>query len=127
MSKHNNKTCILCGKKYTFCNRCEEFDNYPRWMGIYCSDNCRKIFMTVTDYKAGEITREQAIDNLNLCDLSEKDKYHNSIKCIIDDLLKIENENVSDGVEIINAPEEYADDIQVKKNTRTKRAKKQQN
>ena len=26
MVKKNNKKCILCGKTYTYCSRCEEFD-----------------------------------------------------------------------------------------------------
>lgn len=56
MVKKNNKKCILCGKTYTYCSRCEEFDHLPRWMEIYCSDNCRTIFNTLTEYNAENIT-----------------------------------------------------------------------
>lgn len=72
----NNKTCILCGKVYSFCNRCEEFDHLPRWMAIYCSDNCRKIFSALTEYNAGNITKEQAAIELGKCDLSDKEHFH---------------------------------------------------
>lgn len=72
----NNKTCILCGKVYSFCNRCEEFDHLPRWMAIYCSDNCRNIFSALTEYNAGNITKEQAAIELGKCDLSDKEHFH---------------------------------------------------
>lgn len=76
MVKKNNKKCILCGKTYTYCNRCEEFDHLPRWMEIYCSDNCRTIFNTLTEYNAKNITAEEAAKRLEKCDMSDIDKYH---------------------------------------------------
>ena len=76
MVKKNNKKCILCGKTYTYCSRCEEFDHLPRWMEIYCSDNCRTIFNTLTEYNAKNITAEEATKRLEKCDISDIDKYH---------------------------------------------------
>lgn len=103
--KKNNKTCILCGKKYTFCNRCEEFDRLPRWMGIYCSDNCRAIFNILTDYNGGHITKEEAIQKLNDCDLSYRDHFNKFNKGIIDNLMGVENDEESiDMAQHINAP-----------------------
>lgn len=103
--KKNNKTCILCGKKYTFCNRCEEFDRLPRWMGIYCSDNCRAIFNILTDYNGGHITKEEAIQKLNDCDLSYRDHFNKFNKGIIDNLMGVENDEESiDMAQYINAP-----------------------
>lgn len=103
--KKNNKTCILCGKKYTFCNRCEEFDRLPRWMGIYCSDNCRAIFNILTDYNGGHITKEEAIQKLNDCDLSYRDHFNKFNKGIIDNLMGVENDEESiDMAQHINVP-----------------------
>lgn len=76
MVKKDNKKCILCGKTYTYCSRCEEFDHLPRWMEIYCSDNCRTIFNTLTEYNAKNITAEEATKRLEKCDMSDIDKYH---------------------------------------------------
>lgn len=100
----NNKTCILCGKVYTFCNRCEEFDHLPRWMAIYCSNNCREIFMTATNYKAGEITKEQAIKRLSKCDLSDKEQYHQSIIDILDDILKQDEIKTKETDDVVQEP-----------------------
>lgn len=101
----NNKKCILCGKVYTFCNRCEEFDHLPRWMGIYCSGNCRAIFNILTDYNGGHITKEEAIQKLNDCDLSYRDHFNKFNKGIIDNLMGVENDEESiDMTQHINAP-----------------------
>ena len=64
MVKKNNKKCILCGKTYTYCSRCEEFDHLPRWMEIYCSDNCRTIFNTLIEYNAKNITAKEAAEKI---------------------------------------------------------------
>lgn len=65
--KQNNKTCKVCGKVYTFCNRCEEFDHLPRWMSMFCCQDCRDIFMTLTDYNMGKITEKEATSIINRC------------------------------------------------------------
>lgn len=110
----NNKTCILCSKVYTFCNRCEEFDHLPRWMTIYCSENCRKIFLTLTDYNAGKLSKEQAYEVLKNCDLSDKDKFNKITKRLTDEVMSVPNhlymnppvEEVSDSV-TTESTEEY--------------------
>ena len=92
----NNKTCILCGKVYSFCNRCEEFDHLPRWMAIYCSDNCRKIFSALTEYNAGNITKEQAAAELSKCDLSDKKHFHPFNQEKIDEIFDVKDEKVNE-------------------------------
>ena len=86
MSKKNNRTCVCCGKEYYFCNTCADQNKEPRWKAIYCSDNCRKIFTTITDYNYKEMTKEQAIENLNACDLNGnyKTSIANAIKTLVD-------------------------------------------
>lgn len=81
-----NKECILCKTKYSFCNRCAEYDHLPRWMGIYCSDNCRTIFMTLTDYSFKHLSKEDAKRILDTCDLSKKDVYHESTQKILNEV-----------------------------------------
>lgn len=96
MSKKNNRTCICCGKEYYFCNTCADQIKEPRWRTIYCSDNCRKIFMTITDYNYKEITKEQAIGNLNACDLNRnyKPSIANAIKILVDSNKSTKQSNI---------------------------------
>lgn len=81
-----NKECILCKTKYSFCNRCEAYDHLPRWMAIYCSDNCRTVFTTATDYEYKHLSKEDAKNILDSCDLSARDKYHPTTQRIIDEI-----------------------------------------
>lgn len=107
--KANNKKCILCGKTYTYCSRCEEFDHLPRWMEIYCSDNCRTIFNTLTSYNSKTISTNEALNILNTCDLSDVDKFHEFNQGLVKEILgskkKVEKE-VTVEVEAITPVEE---------------------
>jgi hypothetical protein len=44
------KKCIVCGKEYEYCGHCDKNPKINRWKNQYCSENCRDIFKTVTDY-----------------------------------------------------------------------------
>ena len=120
----NNKTCILCGNKYSYCSGCAEFDHLPRWMEIYCSENCKKIFNALSSYNMNHKTKEEAKAILEKCDLTMTDTYSefnkNCINSIMADEISTLNETTSDetikpvatagqvttvGEPIMNAPE----------------------
>lgn len=82
--KKNNKTCICCGKVYTYCNRCEEHANEPAWKAIFHDDNCRKVFRIVSDYLGNAMTKEKAVEGLKTCDSSVE--FKPSINKVIKEL-----------------------------------------
>ena len=84
--RENNKTCICCGKKYTYCPSCSEFDKYPKWMNIYHDENCREIFMVTSDFIAGDIVKDEAKARLDKCDLSKMSTFHATIQKAINDI-----------------------------------------
>ena len=86
MMKKNNKTCICCQKKYTFCLNCSDFDHLPRWMAIYHDENCKKISDVVSNYNFNHITKEQAREILDQCDLSNKENFNKMVKETIDEI-----------------------------------------
>ena len=45
-------------------------------MEIYCSDNCRTIFNTLTEYNAENITAREAAERMKDCDMSDVSKFH---------------------------------------------------
>ena len=94
----DNKTCILCGKKYSFCNRCEEYDHLPRWMAIYCSENCKKIFDAISAYNMKLISKQEAANILKKCDLSKKEEFKESCQRYIDEILDIKKESAQEPV-----------------------------
>lgn len=94
----DNKICILCGKKYSFCNRCEEYDHLPRWMAIYCSENCKNIFNTISGYNMKLKTKEEAASALGECDLSKKNQFNQACQQYIDEILDAKEEPVKEPV-----------------------------
>lgn len=82
----NNKTCIVCGEKYTFCTRCEEYDNEPRWRAIYHDANCMEIFNIAANYLAGKTTKEETRKKFDSCDLTNKEHFHHKIIEVIDEV-----------------------------------------
>ncbi len=85
--KKNNKTCICCGKVYTYCNSCPQYYNEPTWKAIFHDANCKDIFMAVSDYLGQEKTKDEARAILDKCDLSGKDHFNQKIKDTIDEIM----------------------------------------
>ena len=76
MTKKNNKTCIVCGEKYTFCPTCSEAKDLEMWRNIYHSENCKKLFHAASGYHAQTATIEEVRARFDECDLSYKDKLN---------------------------------------------------
>ena len=90
-----NKKCICCGKEYTFCLHCAEYDHFPRWMNIYHNENCKNLFNITTEYKAGNITAKEAKDGYSKCDLSYKNKLNKYIVDVINEVNRLTKKNTS--------------------------------
>ena len=100
MAKKNNRKCICCSTEYRYCNSCSEDRTKPAWYAIYHNENCKNIFNTASDYLAGLITKEEAKQKFDACDLSYKNKLHNKIVEAINDVygLKVEVKKVVETV-----------------------------
>ena len=85
-----NKTCILCGNKYSYCSGCAEFDHLPRWMECYCSENCKDIFNILSSYNMNHKTKEEAKALLEKCDLTMTDTYSEFNKNCINSIMSDE-------------------------------------
>lgn len=112
----NNKKCILCGKVYSYCNSCSEFDHLPRWMECYCSENCKEIFNALSAYNMKTRPVESIIATLKASNL-EIEKYHEANQRYIKEILEkdaaVPAEPVAESApqevpieEIMNAPVE---------------------
>ena len=112
----NNKKCILCGKVYSYCNSCSEFDHLPRWMECYCSENCKEIFNALSAYNMKTRPVESIIATLKASNL-EIEKYHEANQRYIKEILEKDTAAPAEPVaesapqevpidEIMNAPVE---------------------
>ncbi len=95
MAKKDNKTCIVCGEKYTFCPTCAQVRELEMWRNIYCSENCKKLFHAASGYHAKTATLEEVKARFDACDLSYKDKLNENFIEAINAVYGIkEKENV---------------------------------
>lgn len=81
-----NKTCVICGNKYSYCPSCGADHNKPSWMASFCSENCKNIYDVVARYGMKKINVDEAIEILNTCDLSSKPRFTTSTQRLIDEL-----------------------------------------
>ena len=83
-----DRECVVCGKKYNYCGNC---NNNPKpdetWRYMYCSENCRGIFKTLSAKAFGHIDDNTAAVQLGNLDLSMKmnfkQDYKNQINAIM--------------------------------------------
>lgn len=89
MARKIKRTCIVCGKEYTFCPQCKEDSNKPSWMMIFDSQDCHDIFDAVTGFKDGIYDKETAKGKISNCKL-EMNKYSNDIAKTLKEITKKE-------------------------------------
>lgn len=70
-----DRSCILCGKVYEYCNSCSAFQDKPVWMFSYCSEDCKDITSLLTDYIYNKVSKEDAKKIIGTKDTSRHMKY----------------------------------------------------
>lgn len=87
MGKQNNRTCIICGKKYHFCPNCNEDSSKPTWYFIFDSQNCHDIYEVCTQYRDKEITVKQAYEKISKLDISNLKNFAESTRKQIEEII----------------------------------------
>lgn len=130
-----NKICVTCGKQYHYCNNCAADNNKPSWMGMFCSENCKDLFKTATDYYAGELSQSKAKAIVNKLDTTNKAQLKASIVKMIDELSEIspevevienvkESDVVTESKDInVESPEDTLDNVEAVPTEPTKKNK----
>lgn len=89
MSKKELRTCVLCGKTYSFCPVCNPEDRLkPTWYFCWCSDNCHEIDEVTSAFEDGRMTDIEAKAKLEKLDLSRKEYFGESYKNSIAYIMK---------------------------------------
>ena len=88
MAKQNNKTCIICGKNYTYCPVCNSRDaNKPTWYFIFDGLNCHDIYEVCTQYRDGEIDAKVAYEKISKLDISNIKNFAEATRIQIEEIL----------------------------------------
>ena len=75
-----NRECYLCGQDYLYCPTCSQDKMKPAYMSEFHSENCKNIFDICTRFNMGMMSKTEAQDALNTCDLSNKTNFKSYVK-----------------------------------------------
>ena len=85
-----DRSCILCGKVYEYCNSCSAFQDKPVWMFSYCSEDCKDTTSLLTDFIYNKISKEEVKQAIEGKDTSRhmqyKGSYGKAFKEIMDEI-----------------------------------------
>ena len=88
MGKQNNRTCIICGKNYTYCPVCNSGDaNKPTWYFIFDGQNCHDIYEVCTQYRDGEIDAKVAYEKISKLDISNIKDFYEATRIQIEEII----------------------------------------
>ena len=79
MARRDRK-CYLCGEEYKYCSTCSQDRMKPAWMAEFHSEDCTKIFDICTRFNMGIMSKTEAQDALNKCDLSNRANFKSYVQ-----------------------------------------------
>ena len=82
----NERECVICGGHYDYCPNCAQYDEKPRWMFMFDSENCKKIYDIINDYKVGAIDANRARAKFNELDMSKRGQFAKGFKKVVDEI-----------------------------------------
>lgn len=88
MSNQEMATCVICGKKYKACLSCKDQIKIKPWKSITDTIDCYKIFLAITQWNNGYISKDEAKKQLESIKFNDKDlseSVRNKIKEIMSD------------------------------------------
>ena len=86
-----NRECYLCGGSYQYCPTCSQDKMKPAYMSEFHSENCKNIFDICTRFNMKLISKTEAQDALNSCDLSNKANFKSYIQRDLENIFKAED------------------------------------
>ena len=76
-----NRKCICCSTEYFYCPNCNGADRLkPSWYSEFHSEDCMKIFDTCTRYNMQMMSKSEAQEILNSCDLSNRSNFKSYVQ-----------------------------------------------
>lgn len=55
-----NRTCYLCGKKYSYCNTCNSDAHKPSWYAMWDSEECKELDDILVRHTMNKLSTEEA-------------------------------------------------------------------
>lgn len=97
MASNYNHTCIVCGKNYYACNKCEKANSYKV---ITDKPECFAVHLILTEYRQGVIDKAEAKKKLaNKCGITQsvltknKSNYITEVYDLLADIVTVASSN----------------------------------
>ena len=74
------RECYLCGESYEYCPTCSQDRTKPAWMADFHSESCMNIFDICTRFNMQLMSKTEAQDALNACDLTNKENFKSYVQ-----------------------------------------------
>ena len=118
MSEKYNATCAICGQPYKICRTCQEIKSFTPWRTITDTLQHYSLFLVLSEYSRTK-DKAKAKDELSKCDLSEKELFKDSVKNMIDEIMK------EDTIKIIEetSEETVEENVEIKPQKATRKAR----
>ena len=87
-----SRECYLCGRHYEYCGSCSSDRMKPAWMSEFHSENCKNIFDICTRFNMQLMSKAEAQDALNSCDLSNKENFKSYVQHDLENIFKVDVE-----------------------------------
>ena len=75
-----SRECYLCGTDYKYCGSCSNDRMKPAWMSEFHSESCKNIFDICTRFNMKLMSKTEAQEALNKCDLSNKANFKSYVQ-----------------------------------------------
>lgn len=118
MSEKYNATCAICGQPYKICRTCQEIKSFTPWRTITDTLQHYSLFLVLSEYSRTK-DKAKAKDELSKCDLSEKELFKDSVKNMIDEIMK------EDTIKIIEetSEETVEENVEIKPQKATRKSR----
>lgn len=85
----NNRKCICCGTRYSYCPSCSNADRLaPSWKAEFCSEPCKDLWLTATRFNMGKLTKQEAQDIIKSLTLKPASEYATCVQRDLEVILK---------------------------------------
>ena len=88
MSEVKKAVCIICGRQYDVCLSCKDQDKIKPWRSITDFAVCYKIFLAITQYNNGYISKEEAKRQLEEFKFNKSD-LKDSVRAKVDEIMSV--------------------------------------
>lgn len=65
-----NRTCLVCGAKYKYCNTCGEYNPNETWRFLFDDEKCYDIYKIWQQYHSNELSAKGLKNSLKSFDLT---------------------------------------------------------